>query len=81
VHEVALAVCQARVAALPLERLLGVALNWMVGAAACTDTVALCVALPPAPVRVRVRVRVQVSTLGPDRKSGKKCHTHLRISR
>jgi hypothetical protein len=54
VHEVALVELQLRVDALPLARLVGLALNVTVGVGAVTLTVADCVALPPAPVQVSV---------------------------
>lgn len=39
---------------LPLVTVLGFALRLMLGAAAVTETVADCAALPPVPVQVRV---------------------------
>ena len=39
---------------LPLAMVLGLAANVTVGAGGVTDTVADCVALPPAPVQVNV---------------------------
>jgi len=54
VQEVALLDDQARDAALPLVIELGLALRLTVGAAALTETVADCEALPPVPVQVSV---------------------------
>jgi hypothetical protein len=52
VHAVALVDDQVNVEAAPLFTVLGVAERLTVGAAGVTDTVAVCVALPPAPVQV-----------------------------
>jgi hypothetical protein len=52
VHEVVLAEVQLSVALAPLAIELGLALKATVGAAALTDTVADCAALPPAPAQV-----------------------------
>jgi hypothetical protein len=49
---VALVDDQVNVEAAPLFTVLGVAERLTVGAAGVTDTVAVCVALPPAPVQV-----------------------------
>lgn len=54
VQAVAWVVDQVRVEALPLTRELGLAVSVTVGAGVVTDTLADCVALPPAPVQVRV---------------------------
>ena len=54
VHAVELVDDQFRVALAPLFTVLGLALRLIVGAAAPTDTVADCEALPPVPVQVRV---------------------------
>jgi hypothetical protein len=54
VQEVALAADQFRVELLPLITELGLELRLTVGAGDFTDTVADCVALPPAPVQVNV---------------------------
>jgi hypothetical protein len=51
-QEVALVADQLKVALPPLAIVLGLALKLTVGAAALTETVADCVALPPAPVQV-----------------------------
>jgi hypothetical protein len=51
-HEVALADVQLSIALAPLAIELGLALKATVGAAALTDTVADCAALPPAPSQV-----------------------------
>jgi hypothetical protein len=51
-QEVALAADQLRVAPPPLATVLGLAVKLTVGAGAVTETVADCVALPPAPVQV-----------------------------
>jgi hypothetical protein len=53
-HEVALVELQLKVEALPLARLVGLALKVTVGVGAVTLTVADCVALPPEPVQVNV---------------------------
>jgi hypothetical protein len=53
-HEVALVADQVSVALLPLFIALGPTLSVTVGAAALTDTVADCTALPPLPVQVSV---------------------------
>ncbi len=53
VHEVALLEDQVNVEAAPLLTVLGAAAKLNVGAAATTDTVADCDALPPVPVQVR----------------------------
>jgi hypothetical protein len=52
VQAVALVEVQLRVEALPLATVLGLAERCTVGAAAVTDTVAVCAAEPPAPVHV-----------------------------
>ena len=54
VHAVAFAAFQLSVELVPLTRVLGVALMLTVGAVDLTETVADCVALPPAPVQVKV---------------------------
>ena len=54
VHEVALVDDQLNVEAPPLAMVLGLAVKLTVGAAAVTETVADCVALPPVPVQVSV---------------------------
>jgi hypothetical protein len=54
VHEVAFAADQLRVELLPLITELGLELRLTVGAGDFTETVADCVALPPAPVQVNV---------------------------
>ena len=51
VHEVALVAAQVNVDVPPLATVLGLALKLTVGAGAVTETVADCVALPPAPVQ------------------------------
>ena len=51
VHEVALVAVQVNVEVPPLTTVLGLALKLIVGAGAVTETVADCVALPPAPVQ------------------------------
>lgn len=53
-HEVALVEDQVSVEVPPLLMALGPTLRLTVGAAALTDTVADCTAVPPAPVHVRV---------------------------
>lgn len=53
-HEVAFAALQLSVELVPLAMVLGVALMLTVGAVDFTETVADCVALPPAPVQVKV---------------------------
>ena len=53
VHEVAFDAAQVRVELLPLIRELGLALRLMAGAGFVTDTVADCVALPPALLQVK----------------------------
>ena len=53
-QDVALVDDQLIVEALPLVIELGLALTLTVGAAALTETVADCAALPPDPVQVRV---------------------------
>jgi hypothetical protein len=52
VQALALVDVQVTVAAAPLVTVLGVAERLTVGAAGVTETVAACVALPPAPVQV-----------------------------
>ena len=52
VHEVALVAAQVDVDVPPLATVLGLALKLTVGAGAVAETVADCVALPPAPVQV-----------------------------
>jgi hypothetical protein len=54
VQEVALAADQLRVELLPLITVLGLEFRLTVGAGDFTETVADCVALPPAPVQVKV---------------------------
>jgi len=54
VQEVALVADQVRVALLPLVIVPELALRLTVGAGGVTDTVADCVALPPAPEQVNV---------------------------
>jgi hypothetical protein len=54
VHEVALVADQLKVELLPLITELGLELRLTVGAGDFTETVADCVALPPAPVQVKV---------------------------
>jgi hypothetical protein len=54
VQVVALVADQVSVALLPLVIVLGLALRLMVGAGGVTETVADCVALPPAPEQVNV---------------------------
>ena len=61
VHEVALVADQLNVEAPPLAMVLGLAVKLTVGAAAVTETVADCVALPPAPVQVSTNVLLAVS--------------------
>jgi hypothetical protein len=53
-HNVAFVTDQVSVDLLPLVTELGLALRLTVGAGDFTDTVADCVALPPAPVQVSV---------------------------
>jgi hypothetical protein len=53
-HEVAFVADQVRVALLPLLMALGPTLSETAGAAALTETVADCAAVPPAPVQVSV---------------------------
>jgi hypothetical protein len=53
-HEVALAEVQLSVAVPPLLIALGPTLRLTVGAAAFTETVAVCAALPPGPLQLRV---------------------------
>jgi hypothetical protein len=52
VQEVALVEDQVSVVFAPVCTVLGLAARFTVGAALVTDTVAVCVALPPAPVQV-----------------------------
>ncbi len=54
VQAVACVADHTRDAALPRVIELGLALKLTLGATACTDTVADCVALPPVPVQDRV---------------------------
>jgi len=56
VHEVAWVVDQLNVELAPLTTVLGLAVTVTIGAsaAAVTETVTLCVALPPAPLQVSV---------------------------
>ncbi len=56
VHEVALVADQLTVELAPLTTVLGLAVTVTVGAGVTgvTETVAVCVALPPAPVQVSV---------------------------
>jgi hypothetical protein len=61
VHAVAFVEDQANVAAAPLLMVLGEAEKLNVGAGLLTDTVADCVALPPAPLQVKVKVELLVS--------------------
>jgi hypothetical protein len=51
-HEVALVEDQLNVDAPPLATVLGLTVKLTVGAGALTDTVTVCVALPPVPVQV-----------------------------
>jgi hypothetical protein len=51
-HDVALVEDQVKVAALPLARVLGVAVKLTVAAGGVTETVADWVALPPGPAQV-----------------------------
>jgi hypothetical protein len=60
-QEVALVDDQARAAALPLTIELGLALKLTVGAAALTETVVDCSAVPPAPVQDNVKLALAVS--------------------
>jgi hypothetical protein len=53
-HDVAFAALQLSVELVPLAMVLGAALRLIVGAVDFTETVADCVALPPAPVQVKV---------------------------
>jgi len=53
-HWVALAVLHVRVELVPLWMLLGLAPSVMVGAGACTETVAVWAVWPPAPLQVSV---------------------------
>jgi hypothetical protein len=53
-HDEALTALQLSVELVPPAMVLGVAWMLMVGAVDFTETVADCVALPPAPVQVRV---------------------------
>ena len=53
VHEVAFEAAQVSVELLPLITELGLALRLMAGAGFVTDTVADCVALPPALLQVK----------------------------
>jgi len=53
-HDVAFAADQVSVELLPLSTELGLAPRLTLGAGDFTDTVADCVALPPAPVQVSV---------------------------
>jgi hypothetical protein len=61
VHEVALVDDQLNVEAPPLAMVLGLAVKVTLGAAAVTETVADCVALPPAPVQMSTKVLLAVS--------------------
>jgi hypothetical protein len=54
VQAVALVADQVKVELLPLATVLGLLAKLMVGAAALTDTVADCAAVPPWPVQVSV---------------------------
>jgi hypothetical protein len=56
VHEVALVADQLNIELAPLTTVLGLAVTVTVGAgvAGVTETVAVCVALPPAPLQVSV---------------------------
>lgn len=53
-HDVAFAALQLSVELVPLAMVLGAALRLTVGAVDFTETVAVCVALPPAPVQVKI---------------------------
>ena len=53
-HDAALADDHVKVEPLPPATVLGLAVKVTVGAGEVTDTVAACVALPPAPVQVRL---------------------------
>jgi hypothetical protein len=59
-QDVAFAVDQVNVDALPLLTVVGLALNVTVGAGCVTVTVADCAALPPAPVQVTLKLDVEV---------------------
>ena len=61
VQAVAFAEDQVNVAAAPLLMVLGEAEKLNVGAGLLTDTVADCVALPPAPLQAKVKVELLVS--------------------
>ena len=52
VQAVALLADQAKTALLPLAIVLGLAVKLTVGADVLTETIAVCVALPPVPVQV-----------------------------
>jgi hypothetical protein len=52
VQEVALVDVQLNIEELPLAMVLGLAATLTVGAAAVTETITDCVALPPVPVQV-----------------------------
>jgi hypothetical protein len=60
VHEVALLDDQVSIDALPLARVLGLALK-LTAAVGFTVTVADCAALPPGPVQLRLYVALAVS--------------------
>ena len=53
-HDVALLAFHRRVELVPSAMVLGTAVMLTAGAADFTETVAVCVALPPAPVQVKV---------------------------
>jgi hypothetical protein len=53
-HDVALVAVQRSIELVPLASVLGEAAILTAGAAAFNETVADCVALPPAPVQVRI---------------------------
>jgi len=61
VQAVAFVEDHANVDAAPLVTVLGEAAKLTVGAGVLTDTVADCVALPPAPLQVKVKVELLVS--------------------
>lgn len=60
VHEVALVADQVSIELLPLAMVLGFAARLSAGAAALTDTVTDCVALPPVPEQTRTYVELVV---------------------
>jgi hypothetical protein len=60
-HEVALTAFQVKRELKPLAMVLGLALMVTVGAAPFTETIADCVAVPPAPLQIKVYVELAVS--------------------